>query len=110
MKQTHWGVYLIIHTDLLSNQQWSFPTGVFKFILSPVNKSVFQYRTYNVLGVNDMGVLERLMHPRKAIDCLSSCSTGSTMEKSRVDMSKSLLRQTNKASLYPEARVHFQGP
>lgn len=86
VKQTHWGVYLILHTGFLSNQQWSFlsqpfPSGVFKFVLWPVNKSISQYITYDALSVNDMGVLERLMHPRKAIDCLLSCGTGSTKRK-----------------------------
>lgn len=58
--------------------------------------------------LSTLGVLERLMHPRKAIDHLSSSGTGSTKEKSRVDMSRSLLRQTNKAFLHPS--FHFQGP
>lgn len=54
-----------------------------------------------------LGVLERLMHPRKAILDLSSCGTESTKEKSGINMSKSLLRQTNKAFLHPEPSGSF---
>lgn len=113
--QTHGGVYLILHVGFLSNQQWSFlsqtfPSGVFKFELWPVNKSISQYITYDASSVNDIRVLERLIPPRKAIDCLLSCGTGTTKENSRVDTSKSLLRQTNKAYLHHEPSAHFQGP
>lgn len=71
VKQTHWGVYLILHTGFLSNQQWSFlsqpfPSGVFKFVLWPVNKSISQYITYDALSVNDMGGIRKANASQKS--------------------------------------------